>query len=450
MGYLKDIVDTIKDISVIAKTATNRNNADSKSIAKKAKEGILQFPAICSNSIEIDRLQNICKALEKQYASFVQVAYTLDPVAVFNGKKGSSNVTDYIRKFHNNTGSVSFADVINVAVDTIDRAMESYEFFELENTVLECLLLDGTSNEVISKNILGLKPYLEGFNETTVNDMCKPLLRGMIENTLTEAVDPRISDAARNARRGIPREKVDPETSSAVSMLAVQTGGCIPERVLQDNDVRKSNELVPTTMRLRVNAMDSNGTLNGYVEFVIGIKVTIHPVSSVEVVNNLSGVGRDKFFNFIRWTSGEISLFRDLLFNIDQIKTDALNNNARGGGSGWWATLRRMKAQSNIIRRFGGKSIIPNATIVVNMEEVEVIKAKTGVDLLNPVVAKKMMNQYLLLGFVIVDASTESVHFLFDSEVDYQVNSFNGLKREAQNGSNNADFKEMMKMINRF
>jgi hypothetical protein len=178
--------------------------------------------------------------------------------------------------------------------------------------------------------------------------------------------------------------------------------------------------------------------------------VTIHPVSSVEVVNNLSGVGRDKFFNFIRWTSGEISLFRDLLFNIDQIKTDALNNNARGGGSGWWATLRRMKAQSNILRRFGGKSIIPNATIVVNMEEVEVIKAKTGVDLFNPIVAKKMMNQYLLLGFVIVDASTESVHFLFDSEADYQVNSFNGLKREAQNGSNNADFKEMMKMINRF
>ena len=44
MGYLKDITDTIRDLSVIAKTATNRNNADSKSIAKKAKEGILQFP----------------------------------------------------------------------------------------------------------------------------------------------------------------------------------------------------------------------------------------------------------------------------------------------------------------------------------------------------------------------------------------------------------------------
>jgi hypothetical protein len=79
------------------------------------------------------------------------------------------------------------------------------------------------------------------------------------------------------------------------------------------------------------------------------------------------------------------------------------------------------------------KQILPNATIVVSTEEVTYLKNEYGVDLFNPRTVKELMDYYFLLGFVILDPSTELAYFMFDGYSGYQTFSYEALERENQN-----------------
>ena len=214
---------------------------------------------------------------------------------------------------------------------------------------------------------------------------------------------------------------------------------------LADNDVKKANELVPTT--LSITLMTTKGdNFGGNQNFVIGVKGIMHPVESNDMIGNLLDGYRsgNKFFNFIRWTTGEIAFIKDLLLNIDELKDDVIKKHTKGN-SKWWTILKRRKAAASIKNRLGKGKILPNATIVCSMEEVVELNDVYGLDLMNSGNVKKLMERYHLLGFAIVDESQELCYFIFDGETDFQALSFLGLEKE--NNSTN-DFKEIYKMIN--
>ena len=214
---------------------------------------------------------------------------------------------------------------------------------------------------------------------------------------------------------------------------------------LSDNDVKKCNELVPTTLSLtlQVKAGDNFG---GVSNFVIGVKGLLHPVNSDDMISNLlSGYkSGNKFFNFLRWSSGEIKFIKDLILNMDNIREDVVKKHAKNG-SGWWSALKRRRNVAALRRIKGSGRILPNTTIVCSINEIDELKEAYGVDLMNPTAIKKIMKTFFLLGFVVVDDSQELCHFIFDGENNYQVVSFNGLEKE--NNSKN-DFKDIYKLIN--
>ena len=80
------------------------------------------------------------------------------------------------------------------------------------------------------------------------------------------------------------------------------------------------------------------------------------------------------------------------------------------------------------------------------MDEVQLIRSNYGYDLTDPKLVTKIMSDYFLLSFVIVDPSQELAMFLFDGENHFQTMSFAGLERENNNSKN--DFKEIYKLIN--
>ena len=57
------------------------------------------------------------------------------------------------------------------------------------------------------------------------------------------------------------------------------------------------------------------------------------------------------------------------------------------------------------------------------------------------------MSQYFLLGFAIVDSSSQVAHFIFDGDPDFQSVTFSALERSGSNDERK--FKEMLKTINR-
>ena len=214
---------------------------------------------------------------------------------------------------------------------------------------------------------------------------------------------------------------------------------------LSDNDVKKCNELVPTTLSLTLQVKDGS-SFGGVSNFVIGVKGLLHPVNSDDMISNLlSGYkSGNKFFNFLRWTSGEIKFIKDLVLNMDNIREDVVKKHAKNG-SGWWSALKRRRNVAALRRIKGSGRILPNTTIVCSINEIDELKEAYGVDLMNPTAIKKLMKTFFLLGFVVVDDSQELCHFIFDGENNYQVVSFSGLEKE--NNSKN-DFKDIYKLIN--
>ena len=214
---------------------------------------------------------------------------------------------------------------------------------------------------------------------------------------------------------------------------------------LSDNDVKKCNELVPTTLSVTLQIKDGS-SFGGVSNFVIGVKGLMHPVNSDDMISNLlSGFkSGNKFFNFLRWTSGEIKFVKDLILNMDNIREDVVKKHKKNGSS-WWSALKRRRNVAALRRIKGSGRILPNATIVCSMPEVDELKEAYGVDLLDSKTINKIMKTYFLLGFAVVDDSQELCHFIFDGENKYQVVSYSGLEKE--NNSKN-DFKDIYKLIN--
>ena len=432
MGFFKDVWSTIT--GTVSDVTTIVNNMDltgkkTSNIADKARQGILQFPCICSNSIDMATASLICKAVEKRYAVFVQEVYSLYSVATVDGNNEA--IADYIRTQHHNiNNSASMADVINV----VRGSFENLTITDFEGPVfLESIIIDDSTNRIMYENKIALEDGLKGINMTILNDMCKPMLE-LNENT--EYLYEKSNAGQKNVTAS--QSFVDDKNN-------IVKRDVVPKML--DSDSKKANEMVPTTLALKVHVQDKGGAIRQTINILIGVKAVLHPVSSNEVINNLSGE-RGKFFDFIRWTSGEISFFKDFLFAVDDIKRDVVNKSR--GGSGWFSVLKRTQARSNILKRFKGKGYMPNATLIVTLDELQYLKSKTGMDLTQEDAVKNLMNRYFLLGFIIVDSATESIQILDGRDgATFETLSFNSLKRESTSNAG-AEFKEILKSMNKY
>lgn len=221
--------------------------------------------------------------------------------------------------------------------------------------------------------------------------------------------------------------------------------------LLKDNDVKKSNELAPILLHIKVIARDKSKKSDGgayYVDFVIGVKATMHPINSEEMVTEITNACRyhDELFRFIRWTTGEISFFKDFLLNLKDSR-EAVSHE-QGGGSPWWNRLHRMRVIANFKARvFMKNRILPNASIAITQQEVDYIKNTFGFNLMDPRFAEDVMNRYYLLCFIVVDESMEIVHFKYDGQKSYQTLSFSGLQKENSDAARN--FRDILKAVGR-
>jgi hypothetical protein len=541
MGSLKELGEMLRDAKGIVKEIKCKRDDINVSIAKKSAASTLQFPVIMSRSINVDTASNVVKALERQYAIFVQMTIQLNPVINWD----EDDIPGFVQKIHQNTPT---------PIDVIESCINVYSDEELGLRMIMSLN-EGCNGQVLRSNkeqMLVIEDYL---NKTKLNDVYKPeqitleqanatldyfMLteakhrpkkdngkqtfksfdefanaynsvnngenpepnnsntnvnmgegaggvnenkgsgsnpnKGAKANDRTE--EPKASNTTKETKKPDPKQKESKETNKTTGhnngngkqeynnrlrgeeekrKLAIEKAKMkmdidkanaeFRSRAivkLADNDVKKCNELVPTTLSVTLQQIKGDN-IGGNITFVLGIKGLMHPVNSDEMVSNLLDGYKDgnKFFNFLRWTSGEISFLKDLLFNVDGIKEDVIKKHNKG--SHWWTTLKRNKNLARIKNVYGKNRILPNATIVCSMEEIMEIKDTYNVDLMDPKCIRKLMDRYFLLGFVVVDESQELCYFMFDGENEHHALSFKGLEKE---NNNKNDFKDIYKMIN--
>ena len=433
MSILKDIIDLIKDFDASDLERIVQSKKPT-SISKAASEGTLQFPVLITRSLDITTLNTTCSALERQYASFTQIAMTMDQVA--NSKEGARG---YIRRFHQNTGVTYtkndlFNDITVLANESVEEALIEADGVKF---VLESTTAKGSTYKVTVDNKEQLESVLESLNLEKLNDKFRPKNLSIMEANHNVTI---------NANAQIHR--IDETRTTRINRSDIMDRRVFNgHNILRDNDVKKSNELVPTTLHIRIILVNDNETPIDTIDFIVGVKAIMHPIKSEEMIENIYNACKQNgpFFNFIKWTTGEISFMKDLVLRINDTKLDVYNRSS--GASHWWLALKRRKNMSRLRNQvFLPGGFLPNTTIVMSMEEVEYIKTRYGYDLMDERVVKKVMDEYFLLGFVVIDMAAEIGHFFYDGQTSYQSTTFDGLRRET---SNQTSINEVIKMANR-
>lgn len=520
MTILKDISDTLKDAINIAKDMDISLNKQT-SIAKMSSDATLQFPVIISRAINVDTSQTVTKALERQYAIFIQMIISMNPYLDLDKDR---NLQGYIKKnLHQNT--VNLIDLNESAMDLYSDIFGNTMLFSLNEGCSGQILASNReqmfnpdlylNNKILnnlyaSKNIslesamLNLDYYYKSNPEilNEANGEVDPDVyqyykdievdqkiesnRIAREKNLIEKKklahqkvmdkkkleNNKIEQELEKTKRSFERKKFSHQQMMDREQLRMNKHKIEMDKAareadekkfkhelnktkwdyqsktmvkLSDNDVKKCNELVPTTLSVTLQIKDGN-SFGGVSNFIIGVKGLMHPVNSDDMISNLlSGFkSGNKFFNILRWTSGEIKFMKDLILNVDNIREDVVRKHKKNGSS-WWSALKRRRNVAALRRIKGSGRILPNATIVCSMTEVDELKEAYGIDLLDGKVINKIMKTYFLLGFAVVDDSQELCHFIFDGENKYQVVSFAGLEKE---NNNKNDFKDIYKLIN--
>lgn len=460
MSTLKDIVDTLSDVKgeVVPYIQSGRSIG---SLSKASQSSILNFPVIVSNTISIEDASLINKALEKQFASFLLTVTTMDPYLIGNTETDLSAKT-YVRRIHQNMDNRFDNSDLSNLIASRTESLESYGYEEL----------DGTDGEVIYRvyenmEIPEFNTYNAKYNYTAEDVTNSEILNNYGKRTVMEAgprggssLDEFSSrlDNLTSALGNANNQPSDPDTNDKDKDKSVR----LPSngvgmhsfkdvKHLMDNDVKKANELVPTLLHIRIFPMfkGNKGTTELQpLEIVLGVKATLHPVDTEEMVTNIArGLKSENvFFNFIRWTTGEIKFFKDFLFTVNDLKLDAVNDTSKGG-SRWWTMLKRRRALAKLKNKFSKNKFIPNATIVMTQEEVNNIRDAYGYDLNKTSTVYNLMHNYFLISFVIVDPALQRVKFLFDGHNEFETLTYATLARESS--TNDKQFKEMLNMMGR-
>ena len=215
------------------------------------------------------------------------------------------------------------------------------------------------------------------------------------------------------------------------------------------SDLKKANEMVPTMMI--VNFVIDPGEKGEYInkQMVIGVKAKLYEVEPVDVINKIitKNVDNNILLKLVKVSTREISFVRDFLLAIDSAKVDALSRSKRGSANKLFKVLERRALGGKIRKALKQKDYCKAITsLVISQEEAEEL-LKNNIDVSNPKIIRPIMEKLNLISFAIIDESSESVKFLFDTGDDvYETIPLSKLEREQKDGMSKKVINLMAKM----
>ena len=528
MSVIRDVVDVFKDISDYDEVEVLKNKPKG-SLTRMTKDAVLQFPVIASNSLDIQLIGLVNKALERNFSTLLKIAFSLNSIT------DERDLIDYIRQFHQNTGLSDREYTSNMIVDKlVNECKIEYRFGETTLTESDKALI---VHRLTEDNHRLLREYLNELNLDKLNDKMLYISESQKDRKIFKSLEelnnaskkgeielseepsfttsnrgkkngeysPSFNGSSKNKFGGSHKssretvvnktyninnnggdvksmEAFGREIGKAISKtskeqlraLSIQnkkignikdkeiikvtntreiiqkqptkfTTGGKQGQVFTSADVNKANEIMPLPLEIKVYIEDGEGNIIER-DFMIGVKAVIHPVSSEYMIDSMmDGYRRGKFFfNFIKATTGEIKFFRDFVFMVDNIKTDAIKN-ASGNNNKWFSFLRRRallaKAKNTLRMK---NQLLPNTSIVLSGEEADILKQQ-GVDILDPSVARDLISRYFLLSIVVIDPALEIVHIIYDGEENYSSMSVMALNREAKEDNSTKQILSLLK-----
>lgn len=495
-GVLCDLVDIISDATKDVLNSdsgspsmfgriTNDDESDGnyfRSISRKASNLILTFPLIVDDSVSIDTASMTAKAVEKKIILMLQMLFSA--ISVTNNK----DAFDFVSKFHKNLTSDDVLSYIN-RMDSMPYKHMSESTIDLDKINKEFLKIMREDTVVLSNDI---QPALES-KEKKPRTFQRREIRNDIDWRAPKGqrarVSMRVSDYEAVMRNGEELEKaltitqakkdkatahiaklkkeLDENRNNTKAQKEIQdklqkeikelrnsqkeleelkkknadtdsssssSGGYYIDTKLDQPELKKANEMVPSIMVVRFRSGD-RGEACG--EAVIGVKVKLVYVTQSDMIERilLKSGDQNTLFEFLKATTGEIAMFKDFMFALDRAKLDVFTRSAKS--SPIWRLLERRanvnRANSWFRSSNGGGSAI--ATFLVSQDTMDILKKEHKFDAkYNIRKLIKIMLDYSAMGFIIANDVTEKIQMLFDdNSISFETLSYSSLEREDKN-----------------
>ena len=404
---------------------------------------------IIPKSCPIDMATACTRMMDRVYAGYTQIA--LGNNSTMNMALDSSP-TQFLKRFHQNIKFEQAIADLAVPEDEREAYMEKAyngeyrvfadpdrKFFMLFNAA------DKKLGMMLESNREGLKPYL---SEINMSKQMRDIFESGYEEEYTEAESDETN--AEDLTQALLDGKLKQQQLAdrrALADIAKNNAAALRGPQLTDGDIKRMNDMTPYAVQIRLSVVNSADEFVQYMDIVVGIKTVLHLVDTDDMISNLEKAlqNRSGLFRFLRWTTGEISLVKDLLLNMDDLRFDAANQNA--GKSPLFGNLKRMKRRGVGMSGFAmPHGLIPNATLLVTSYEVDHMKNTYGIDMREESVAKKLMEGLDLMTFIICDDGAGTVDILYDGDATFQTYALESIEREVSMNSNKLG-REIGRMI---
>ena len=458
---LKDLITDVLDAADGTEVGKfiSKKNPSIKSITRANKDLTMTFPVMVSNTVDPASAQLVSRALERKFVTLTQML--LSAISITSSK----DAIDHLKNVHSNLDLSSLFDVDDylaisqeATANHIFDATEIkavYEAFRQErlhakplNHLHEFLSKDVTDaiarQPRVASNIANRK-----FNDLPDEDKVRVMnyygSDTVSRNKALEKQNKSLVQQLKDIERD--NSKLSNSNSNLQSRLDDIRNNTRAglTKLAKDQDYKKANELQPTLLQIQfISTNDNNDPIT--VDAYVGIKTKIYCVDSADIANHIVSKRSYNFslYNLIKATSGEIEFWRDFVFAIKKAKIDAVSNTHRGSSSKLWKVLERRALASKINRFMSARNdATAITTLMVSAYDVEMLRKMEDIDISDSRVARKLMDDYNLVGIVIVDDSTESAKIIFDTGDDeYEPYTFKTLKRDDK-----MDYKQMIQLL---
>lgn len=452
MSVIDDILSLVRKGRLMTKDLEEFKKYNTQSIAKRAQDFTCQFPCLTADTIPTDKAGVLVKNMDYIYASFLQTVVASDSLIDISVDRGP---LDYMKRMHQN---LKLESVINEErIFASEREHQEFRTF-MESECKDLQIPDNMMESTIEKVHSGdYRLYLDptGSYGVVFSEAAISLLPQERQDMMTEYLSEFDLNRfpAFEANSLTKSDVLDSFVSSSIknstqtTNLKVGDGvSKVPATRLLDREVKRVNDMQPLGIGVRLIAVNDKKEFVQFIDFIVGVKAILHPVKSTEIVDNLAYTLQNKnaFFNFVKWTTGEISLFKDLILHINDAKYNTTYRNR--GASPFFPNLRRLKEKKVSVGTFGVRKLVPNSTVIVSSFEVEDLKSRYGFDLRDVALANKVISDLFLMTLVIIDEATDTIEFLYQSSTAFEVYGLETLEREVSLSSNKLG-KEIGRMI---
>lgn len=489
-GVIKDIVDLLTNNDLIKRNKLlNTKQTYFSSISKASSNLVMTFPVLVDDSVPLSTARLISKAVEHKMVTMLQMLFSAIDITnnknafEFIGKIHKNLTSDDLISFINKMDSVPLKSK-NESAGTAELDIEAINKYMIECMQSDNVYLKTGFNESLNdtwsvgpgmtliqeaknkhrneyrdvyNDIYGEKSpndhfrkvmnqwHNTNYEKTTagfrsfLNDRMAATEKQKVRDRLKdrygvddknkpqqpdkpEDIDPKEEEKRRKTEEKLAREEEKRRNKSTYNAEQLS-------KMVVSSDVKKVNEEVPSLMIINFRTKDENNTIRSA---VVGVKAKIIYVTQNDVIDRIITKNNDNngLFNFLRATTGEISMLKDFVFAINKAKFE--NIQSRPNTSPIWKMLERryiMNKKNWLMSSYNGSGTAI-AVLVVSKETIDRLASDYGFKA-HPSKLLEIMEAYSIMGFIITDDIKEQVLSLYDdNSTDFELLSYSAYEKE--------------------